>query len=195
MVFRKLVILAFLLTSFFAKAQTFDEFFKQKETQRKYLAEQIAAFQLYLGYIKKGITITNNGLNLVHDLKNGEFNLHSDYFNSLKNVNPRIKQYARVADIISLEKSILNTYKKIKAIVSFQKLVDATADNIEELTILLTNGKLEMSDKDRMQRIDHIYDDMSAKYLFIISASDKIQINALQNQRDLKDIQTLQKIY
>lgn len=195
MVFRKLFAIVFLLASFFAKAQTFDEFFKQKETQRKYLAEQIAAFQLYLGYVKKGITITNNGLNLVHDLKNGEFNLHSDYFSSLKNVNPKIKQYARVADIIILEKSILNTYNKIKAFVSFQKLVDATADNIEELTTLLTNGKLEMSDKDRMERIDHIYNDMSAKHLFIISACDKIQINALQNQRDLKDIQTLQKIY
>jgi len=193
--FRKLFVTVCLLASFFAKAQTFDEFFKQKETQRKYLAEQIAAFQLYLGYVKKGITITNSGLSVIHDLKNGEFNLHSDYFNSLKNVNPKIKQYARVADIIILEKSILNTYNKIKAIVSFQKLVDATADNIEELTTLLTNGKLEMSDKDRMERIDHIYNDMSAKHLFIISASDKIQINALQNQRDLKDIQTLQKIY
>lgn len=193
--FRKLLIPVFLLITVISKAQTFDEFFKQKETQRKYLTEQIAAFQLYLGYIKKGIDITNKGLTIVHDLKNGEFHLHSDYFSSLKSVNAHVKTYARVADIITLEKSILATCHKIKTIVTFQKLIDETADNIEELTILLTNGKLEMSDRDRMDRINHIYEDMNAKHCFIISASEKVQINALQKQRNLLNTQTLHKLY
>lgn len=43
-------------------AQTFAEWFKQKETQKKYLIQQIVAFQMYLGYVQKGYSIAQKGL-------------------------------------------------------------------------------------------------------------------------------------
>lgn len=82
------------------QAQNVAELTKQKKTQKKYLIEQIVALQLYISYVKKGYSIAKEGLNTISAFKRGEFNLHTNYFNSLKSVNPKIKQYAKVADIM-----------------------------------------------------------------------------------------------
>ena len=94
-----------------AGAQTFAEWFQQKKTQIKYMVQQIGGLQLYLGYLKKGYNIADKGWNTVKGLKNGELNLHQDYFNGLQTVNPEIKKYSRVAEIIALKYQIIAHYK------------------------------------------------------------------------------------
>ena len=74
---KKIIAIALLLS--FAEsisAQTFDEWFNQKATQRKYLIQQIAALEVYTGYVSDGYSIAKKGLNIIHDIKNGDFNLH-----------------------------------------------------------------------------------------------------------------------
>ena len=80
--------------------------------QRKMLMLQIAALQTYIGYAKKGYTVVKNGFNFIGDVKKGEVNLHSDYFTSLKKVNPKVKNYVKTAQIISLQIKTLKVYKK-----------------------------------------------------------------------------------
>ena len=92
-------------------AQTTDEWLNQKATQKKYLLQQIAALQVYLGYAKKGYTIVTSGVNTIRNIKNGDFNLHRDFFSRLKNVNPAIRRYAKVADIISYQVKIIRQTK------------------------------------------------------------------------------------
>src|SRR5438270_175824 len=89
-------------------AQTFDEWFNQKETQKKYLLAQIAALHTYIDYAQKGFSIVNNGLNTIRDIKKGDFNLHNNFLNSLSTVNPTVKKYAKVASIIAMQISIAN---------------------------------------------------------------------------------------
>lgn len=67
--------------------------------QQRMLLEQIAALKVYIGYAQKGYSAVKKGLNTIGDFKRGEFNLHTDYLNSLKVVNPKIKKYARVTEI------------------------------------------------------------------------------------------------
>ncbi|MGB4400952.1 MAG: hypothetical protein WBJ10_16380, partial [Daejeonella sp.] len=57
-------------------AQTWDEIFKQKETQKKYLVQQLAALKLYAGYLKKGYDIADKGISSIKAFSNGEFKLH-----------------------------------------------------------------------------------------------------------------------
>lgn len=172
-----------------AKAQTFAEWFQQKKTQRKYLLQQIAALQIYTGYLQKGYSIARKGLTAIGDFKNGEFNLHVDYFNSLKNVNPRIKNYARVADIISFQIKIIQTYHKTYLLAKksnafnadeiayqfrvFSRLLNDCTVTIDELITLTTSGKLEMKDDERLERIDVLYNDMQDKYTFAKSFSNE----------------------
>ena len=64
-------------------AQTSSEWFRQKATQKKYLLQQIAALQVYSGYLSKGYSIAKNGLNTIKNIKNGDLLQHSNYFTSL----------------------------------------------------------------------------------------------------------------
>src|SRR5882762_9234160 len=98
-----IISLAIACISYESYGQTFAEWFQQKKTQKKYLVQQIAALHVYLDYLKKGYTIVHNGLNTIGNIKNGNFNLDRDFFSSLKNVNPSIKNIAKVADIIAFQ--------------------------------------------------------------------------------------------
>ena len=188
-----------------AKAQTFAEWFQQKKTQKKYLLEQIAGLQMYTGYLQKGYSIAQKGLTAIGDFKNGEFNLHSDHFNSLKNVNPKIKNYARVSDVISFQIKIVQTYhqtywkaKKSKAFNTdeinylyrvFGRLLDDCNANIDELVILTTSGKLQMKDDERLERIDVLYNDMQNKYTFIKSFGNEAIELAITRTKEKNDVQ------
>src|SRR5690606_38045577 len=74
------------VTTTWAQSPTFNEWFRQKKTQRKYLVKQIAALKVYLEYLKKGYEIVDKGLTTIGEIKNGTFSLDKDYFNSLKAV-------------------------------------------------------------------------------------------------------------
>src|SRR3954466_1406137 len=102
----KVAFIILLLTTLAAhsNAQTFSEWFRQKKTQKKYLIEQIAALEVYAGHLEKGYSILSEGLSQINSIKHGEFGLHDAYFYSLKNINPHIKDYTTVDEIISLKR-------------------------------------------------------------------------------------------
>lgn len=179
-----------------SNAQTFDEWFNQKSTQKKYLLQQIAALQVYLGYAKKGYNIVNSGVNTIRNIKNGDFNLHKDFFNRLKNVNPSIRRYAKVADIIAYQVKIIKqtrvalqqireTKQFTEAELDYCKLVfdtllDECVKKVEELILVTTPGELEMKDDERLKRIDGLYADVQDKYSFACSFSEDMGLLAIQ---------------
>jgi hypothetical protein len=209
----KKIIILFLLVSFTAgaKAQTFAEWFQQKKTQKKYLLQQIAGLQLYIGSIKKGYSIAQKGLTTMSEFKNGEFHLHSDYFKSLKNVNPRVKNYSKVADIIFYQIQIVQTYrqacKRIKKSYAFTpneisymnrvfgRLMDDCNAAIDELITVTTSGKLEMTDDARVERIDALYEEMEDKYSFVKSFTDETIEVADARAKEKNDVEAGRLIY
>ncbi len=188
------------------KAQTLAEWFQQKKTQKKYLLQQIAALQIYIGYAQKGYKIAKEGLTTIGDFTRGEFNLHGDYFNSLKVVNPEIKHYTKVADIIALQVKIVanynQTYRRLNssdafsdnelAYISrvFSRLHDDCAKTLDELITITTDGKLEMKDDERMERIDKLYLDMQDKFTFSQSFSNDAKTLAASRLREKADVKT-----
>jgi hypothetical protein len=76
-----------------AQTPNWNEWFRQKKTQLKYLAEQIAALKVYLEYLKKGYDVAQKGLSTIELIKSGSFSLHKDYFNSLKQVSPGSEEF------------------------------------------------------------------------------------------------------
>lgn len=199
-----ILILAFLSTSI--KAQTSAEWFQQGKTQKKYLLQQIAALQIYIGYIQKGYSIAKKGLNTISDIKHGEFNLHSDYFNSLKKINPIIKNYKKITEIVSLQVRIVQVYKntsnqirgsgsfndsEIRYLTDvFEKLLDECTKTIDELIAITTSNQLEMKDDERLKRIDNLYMDMQGKYTFVEGFSNEAKILAASRIGERNDVQT-----
>lgn len=202
---RLFTLMLFTLLFSVTHAQTFAEWFRQGETQSKYMLQQIAALQVYIGYIQKGYSIAKQGLNTISDIKHGEFNLHKNYYNSLKTVNPTIKNYSKVADIIALQLNIIKVYNESEKQaresrlfneeeISYingvlKRLIDDCTKGIDELITVTTSGQLEMKDDERLRRIDALYSDMQDRYTFIQSFSGEAKLLALSRTRELNDIQ------
>lgn len=191
-----------------AQAQTTAEWLQQKKTQKKYLMQQIAALQMQLGYVKKGYSIAKDGLNLIGDLKEGEFDLHKDYFNSLKTVNPRIRHYSKIADIVSLQVEIVKTYKNTLkfsegltpgeirfAGKKFELLLNNTSDILNELLTVTSDGKLEMKDDERIKNIDKLYNAMLENAGYAKKFSNEIKGIQVTRKQEKIDIQTSHKLH
>jgi hypothetical protein len=173
------ILFLFTLTS---HAQTWNEWFKQKKTQRKYLIEQIAALKVYLGYAKEGYQIVQRGLYTIDNIQSGNFNLHRDFFSSLKNVNPAIAKSVKMADITMFQIGILRDVNQIRKQATSENkftpqeilyltkvcsnLLFLSDANIAELTSLITSGNLEMKDDERLLRINKIYNEMQDQFAF-----------------------------
>lgn len=207
---RSFILFSIVILSTSVKAQTFAEWFRQKATQKKYLLQQIAALQVYIGNAQKGYTIVHNGLKIITDIKHGDINLHSDYFNSLKTVSPTIRKYRKVADIIAFQLKIVKEYSSFSRQVQkskmfnadelkymntvFSKLIDDCMNTIDELTMVITDHQLEMKDDERLKRIDILYNDMQDKYSFVKRFSDEAKILAVSRLTEQNDVQTSRAI-
>lgn len=205
---KKILLFLLLLVSAAAslQAQTFAEWFNQKQTQKKYLLQQIAALQIYIGYARKGYDIAKDGLNTIGGFTGGEFNLHTDYFNSLKSVNPEVRRYVKVTEIIALQVKIIQiynrTYRQFNSSDAFSgdelayigrvfgRLLDDCDRTLDELITITTDGKLEMKDDERMERIDRLYLDMQDKFTFSWSFSNDAKSLAASRLREKTDVKT-----
>jgi hypothetical protein len=129
--------------------------------QVKSYLQQIAANQALISSIQKGIDIARTGLQLISTAKDAEFKLHRFFFGALVTVSPavrndfRIKAIQRMATLVSGKSIPLN-----------KKLLEETATNLEELQKLLAHGRYQLTDDERLVRIDTIYEDMLDKFIF-----------------------------
>lgn len=201
-----LFLLLFVSATGSLQAQTFTEWFQQKKTQKKYLLQQIAALQVYIGYAQKGYKIAKEGLTTISGFTKGEFSLHGDYFNSLKTVNPEVRKYVKVADIIALQVKIVRdynrTYEQLAKSDAFSgeerdyirrvlgRLLNDCEQTLDELIAVTSDGKLEMKDDERMKRIHQLYMDMQDKYTFSKSFSNDASLMAAARTRERIEVQT-----
>jgi hypothetical protein len=130
--------------------------------------------------------------------------LHNDFFNSLKQVNPVLQSWSRVADIVDLQTKIVKQAKQTLSSVSagwqfapdeidycktvFDRLAEDCLENIDELILVTTAGNVEMKDDERMKRIEKLFLDMQDKYAFVSSFSNEMKVLAVQRQSETKEI-------
>lgn len=179
--------------------------------QRKELLLQIAALQVYIDYAKKGYSAVSKGLNFIGDAKRGELNLHGDYFTSLLKINPRVRNYYKAAEIVSMQIKIMNLYKKTCADLktgdlfhgseldyierSFERLLQNCSDTLDQLLVIMTDLKLELKDDQRIQRIDELHKTMLEDYNFCISFSRDAKLLELSKSADQKDAKDMDTLY
>lgn len=192
-----------------AKAQTFDEWFRQKKTQIQYLIDQIAALQVYSQSLEKGYEFTGAGLKFIHGIKKGDFDLHQFYFASLKTVNPQVRSYTKIAGIILLQTEILNACDKQKkrmkksqefsademtySVKVFENLLDGCGQIIDQLTAVLEDGYFDMKDDERLKIIDQLYDQMLDRYVFIQHFGNETNVLGVQRMKDQNEVKTLRE--
>jgi len=182
----------------------------QNQTIKLYL-QQIAANKVYIEYLQKGYRIAKNGLTTISNIKNGHWNLDKDFIAGLHNINPKIGNYVKAADIITLNvKIVRQTKTAMKKAGSadlfnsgeigyfdkvFTMLLDVCAMLTDELTVIITPNELTMSDDERIKRIDVLYADMQDSYVFVKRFSNDINIVARQRNKELSEAVMLRNLY
>lgn len=172
----KIVMLILLLTCVFqtVSAQKWDELFRQRRIQRKYLLLQIAKLQVYLKYVKNGYKIANKGLTLIGNIKDGDIKLHELFFENKKRVKVPVRDYSKVQEIYTTAHIIQSNFSKLHALYNNPNtylsererdmldnvrlsIISELNNDIESLNEILSWNELEMSDAERLKRIDNIY--------------------------------------
>ncbi|MBN8718380.1 MAG: TerB family tellurite resistance protein [Sediminibacterium magnilacihabitans] len=172
--------------------------------------EKLAQLKKILSNMKKGYEIVSKGYTTIKDISKGNFNLHDAFLNALLQVSPTVKKYKRVTDIIICQSQLLKEYKsafnrfKASNLFSIQEikymegvysnLSNKSLQNLNELTIVITAGKLRMSDDERIAAIDRIYNDISDKLLFLRSFNNEGNVLAVQRGREMVDTKMSQKL-
>jgi len=193
-----------------AASQTWSEWFKQKKTQKKYLLAQIAALKVYSGYVKKGYDISKKGLKSIGDIKDTDLSMHSDKFDALVMVNPKVKAYPKVNGFIMIQRSIIEQVGKAKTdvrgnqqlnmqeqtyIISvFDKLLTESSKDMEAFQDVVTDKKLTMTDDERIKMVDKLYAEIQDKQVLLKSFCTGIKVLSLQRLNEKKDVIVSKKI-
>ncbi|WP_207428916.1 TerB family tellurite resistance protein [Pedobacter sp. SYSU D00535] len=202
---KAILIVIAIAASFTAKAQSV-------EVQQLLLNyEKLTQLKNILTDMKKGYEIVSKGYTAIKDISEGNFNLHDAFISRLLAVNPAIKNYKRVPDIINHQKNIVKEYRQafnqFKNSGTFSSseinylgdvyanLFNQTLQNLDELATVITASKLSMSDDERLEAIDRIFADTEDKLQFLRDFNRKTNILVIQRTREKQDIATSKKLY
>jgi hypothetical protein len=172
--------------------------------------EKLAQLKMILSNMKKGYEIVSTGYNTVKDISKGNFNIHQAFLDGLMQVSPTVRKYKKIAEIISYQTQLVKEYKsafrrfdasnlfntnEIKYMDNvYTNLFNKSLQNLEELTMVITAGKLRMSDDERINTIDRIYNDIADKLVFLRTFNKETNVLAIQRGREMVDTKLSKKL-
>lgn len=173
--------------------------------------EKLAQLKLMLSHMKTGYQILEKGYTSIKNISQGNFNLHRDFLDGLLQVSPAVKKYAKVGDIIQVQiklvkesKAALAEFRSSKQFTVaeieylghvYANLLKESLKMLEELAMVVTAGKLRMSDDERLQAIDRIHDEVIEQYTFLNEFNNGTAILSLQREKEKMDIDLMRKVH
>lgn len=172
--------------------------------------EKLAQLKSILSNMYKGYKIVSSGYNTIKDLSKGNFNLHQAFLDRLLQTSPTVRNYKRISEIVASQSSIVREYRS--AFNRFQQsnlfnsneiqymdkiygdLISKSLKNMNELLMVVTAGKLRMSDDERINAIDRIFLDMQDKVAFLRVFNQENNVLAIQRGRELVDTRLSKKL-
>jgi hypothetical protein len=193
------------LWSFQSHAQT------QEATQLLLNYEKLKQLEEILDNMYKGYKILTQGYNRIKGIAEGNYKLHQVFLDGLLAVNPTVRKYKRIPQIISYQQMLVKEYKRaygrfkdddhltpseIKYIVNvYEYLFRQSLKNLEELTMIITASKLRMSDDERILAIDRIYFDIENKLSFLRYFNNSTQLLIIQRSKEKSDVEAIRKLH
>jgi DNA repair ATPase RecN len=184
---------------------------QSQEAQQLLLdVQKLAQLRSILEDLKKGYTILESGYSTIRNISEGNFNLHDLFLNSLLEVSPAVRNYKRIADIISLQLRIVKEYQtafkqfkgselfddnELNYITSvYSNLSGQSVKNLDALVTVITSGQFRMSDDERLNEIDGIWKNISDLFSFLKDFNSKTRVLALQRAKEKRDIKTMKTL-
>jgi len=203
---KKWVLIIF-ITAFGSKS-----FGQSQEAQQLLLNwEKLTQLKKILNDMYSGYKIVHKGYTTIRDISQGDFTLHKDFLDGLLEVSPVVKKYKRIADIISYQLRIVKGYKtafdqfKLSKYFTIEEieylgkvysnLLKESLKCLDELAMVITAGKLRMSDDERLQAIDRIYITIVEQFSFLQKFNNSTAVLSVQREKDQQDIDISRKLH
>lgn len=164
-----------------------------------------------LSDLEKGYSTLRTGYSQIETIASGNFSLHETFLNKLLQVSPAVKNYHKVAEIIRYQIKLVQDYQRafssFKASEQFSldevsylsqvygNLLEKSLQQLDELTLVLTAGKLRMSDEERLEAIDRIHLDMQDKFHFLTAFNQQAQFLAQSRFKAMQEINGIRSYY
>jgi len=173
--------------------------------------EKLAQFKQILTDLKKGYEVVNKGYGTIKDISEGNFNLHQTFLDGLLQVSPVVRKYKRITEIIDNQVLLVRSYKS--ALSRFQRsdvfhttelrhieqvygrVLEESLHNLEELSNVVTAGKLRMGDDERLKAIDQVHASINDKLDFVRQFNHRTTLLALHREQDKRDAVRMKKLY
>lgn len=187
-------------------------FSQEQEIQQLLLnVEKLIQLKEILADMKQGYELLSEGYHTVQALTQGDFTLHDVFLKKLLDVNPAVRNYYKIGRIVMMQKEVLQHFRSGYAAFESsgqfspdeirhfrgtgEHLVRKSTEHIAALTSILTAETFRMSDAERLNAIDHLYDELSAALQFIRGYNNSSALLALQRFKEGKDIERLKSIH
>lgn len=156
-------------------------------------------------------TILDKGYEDIKGIAKGNFNLHQTYMNGLLVPSPAVSSDPQVQAILQDQAQLLQAYDAIVA--AFQAdphltpaevtrlttvctgVLQASAEDLNELAMVLTDGVLRMSDDERLTAIERIHRDITDRLAYLRSLATTVARVSASRRGRASDALTLQKLY
>ncbi len=186
-----------------ACAQTTGEWLRQKQTQEKYLVQQIAALQAYAGTLRQGYVLAKQGLSTVQHIRNGDLGLHQVFFNSLRQVHPLVRNSSPAQETLRFQTAILEAFAShLPRLQRSELLTDSERAYLQQVYtavlaactadmatfgLVLTPGKMEMQDASRLEQLEALCLHYRERYQFTRSFLGQAWLLVAQRSRQQQD--------
>lgn len=198
-----------LMVIFFLSNKSFSQ--TQAVQQLLLDVEKLTQLKNILTELKSGYKIVADGYTSIKNISEGNFSLHNIFLKSLLDVSPAVKNYVRIKDIIDAQISIVREYKN--ALKQFKEsgefsvdemdyimkvyanLFQHSLDNLQSMIMVITVGKLRMSDDERIQSIDEVWKEVSQQLTFLRHFNNQARILCLQRAKEKNDLSIINQLY
>jgi len=161
--------------------------------------------------MKKGYEILDKGYTEIRDLAQGRFNLHKAFLDALLAVSPSVRNYHRIGAILDDEYALVGEYRQAQqeartgGVFTMQELgyfdgmystlYKRSLQSLDELTMVITDGELRMSDAQRLRSIDRVYVDISGQLRAVRRLRWEASLQMAQRQHEKNELNLLQSMY
>jgi hypothetical protein len=173
--------------------------------------QKLQDMKAILQEMKKGYEILDKGYTEIRNIAKGRFDLHKAFLDGLLAVSPSVRNYHRIGAILDAENNLVQEYSlgRKQAYASglfttqergyfermYSTLYKHSLQSLDELTMVITEGKLRMSDAQRLRSIDRVYTEVNGQLRAIRQLNQEAALQAEQRQQEKDELNFLKLLY
>lgn len=173
--------------------------------------QKLAQLKQILTQMYQEYTMLQKEYEQIKGLSQGTFSLHKAFLDGLLLVSPAVRSYYKVGDILGKEASLLGEYQSASGYfrgtglftsqeldgfsTNYSLYMQRGQKDVDELSLVTTDGTLRMSDAERLSAIDRIDADMTKQLSLMHAFDNTVAIQAAQRAQAAGDIGTVRGLY